>query len=363
MKYKTHHNFIKHKFSSNTSGLIKKNLTSMYKFMLRLRMVEEKILSEYHPEDKMRCPVHLCIGQEGVSAVLNLILKKNDYLFSHHRSHGYYLAKKCDLKKLIAELYGKSTGSNKGLAGSQDISSKNDNFYAGAIVAGGIGISVGTGFANKYKKINSTVVCCFGEAATEQGIFWEAINYASLKKLPIIFICENNVYSTYSHSKYRVAKMNLCEKVKSFGMEAKQVFGNDVILLHKEIKKAYKNSKKGPFFLESMTYRQNSHVGPENDSPIYRSELEIEQWKKLCPIKNFKKILDKKINLPAEKIKNKISSEIDQAFNFARKSKFFNLKENDWEKLNYSNKSTKKIKELKKQKDFIHKLDTLPEPY
>ena len=146
-------------------------------------------------------------------------------------------------------------------------------------------------------------------------------------------------------------------------MESKQVFGNDVLSLHKEISKGYKNIKKGPLFLESITYRQSSHVGPENDSSIYRTNGEIEQWKKLCPIKNFKKIIDKKISYSDTKIKSKISKEIEQAFNFAKKSKFFNLKENEWEKLNYSNKSVKKIKELKKQEDNIHKLDTLPEPY
>ena len=114
-------------------------------------MVEEAIVSEYHPADEMRCPIHLCIGQEAVSSVLNLRLSKNDHLFAHHRSHGYYLAKNCSLNGLISELYGKETGSNKGLAGSQDISSSKDNFYSGAILTGSLGIAVGAAYSKNKK--------------------------------------------------------------------------------------------------------------------------------------------------------------------------------------------------------------------
>ena len=140
--------------------------------MLSLRIYEEEIEERYHPEDEMKCPVHFCTGQEAVPTALYDLLKKNDYLYSHHRSHGYYLAKKCPLGKLISELYGRVGGANSGLAGSQDISYKENNFFSGAILAGSIGIAVGTALNFKLKKNNKNIVFTgFGDGATDQGFF------------------------------------------------------------------------------------------------------------------------------------------------------------------------------------------------
>ena len=130
--------------------------------------------------------------------VSDIILEDKDYLFSHHRSHGYYLAKNAPMKKLFAEIYGKETGANSGIAGSQDISFPKNNFYSGAILAGAVSIAAGAAVTLQMnKKNNQVVVAGFGEAATDEGVFWETINYAALKKLPIIFICENNNYSVF----------------------------------------------------------------------------------------------------------------------------------------------------------------------
>ena len=323
-------------------------------------MVEEAIVSEYHPADEMRCPIHLCIGQEAVSSVLNLRLSKNDHLFAHHRSHGYYLAKNCSLNGLISELYGKETGSNKGLAGSQDISSSKDNFYSGAILTGSLGIAVGAAYSKKIKKDKSIVVCCFGEGATDQGIFWEAMNYASLKKLPILFICENNIYATYSHLNKRMANTDICEKVSSFGVKSTRVFGNDVLALYDKINNACNELNNGPVFLEAMTYRISSHVGPENDSSVYRDKEEIEQWEKLCPIKNFEKLVDEDL-LQKDEVVASISEEIDLAFSNAKSAKYFDV--DDWESLNFSNISNSSIKIKDANDDSFHKSDTLPGPY
>ena len=134
LKSNLHEDYLNYDFRSDIDIMSEKDLLSVYEFMLRLRMVEEAIVKEYHPADEMRCPIHFCIGQEAVSSVLSIKLRSDDHLFSHHRSHGYYLAKGCSLTGLISELYGKITGSNKGLAGSQDISSSENNFYAGAIL-------------------------------------------------------------------------------------------------------------------------------------------------------------------------------------------------------------------------------------
>ena len=321
-------------------------------FMKRLRALEEKILKEYHPEDKMRCPIHLCIGQETVSSVLNLFLRKNDFLFSHHRSHGYYLSKSCNLNALVAELYGKETGSNMGLAGSQDISSARNNFFAGAILSGAIGISVGAAYGLKYNNLNNfKSVCCFGEGAVDQGIFWEAINYASLKNLPSIFICENNKYATYSNISKRMKNINISEKVKKFGIKIIKVFGNDFAEVYHAIKKAF--ALKEPVFIETKTYRISSHVGTEDDSKFYRNKKEINLWKKKCPIKN----LEKYIQLKSKDLKN-IDSEIEKAFSLARKSKFFKIK--NWENLNIniSNKNNTAFNDYSYSNQ-----DTLPEPY
>ena len=280
-----------HAHARNTD-LVTEDLRRIYGKLLLIRRTEEEIARIY-PSDKIKSPVHLSIGQEAVSSVLSLKIRQDDHLLSHHRSHGYYLAKGCSLAGLIGELYGKIIGSNKGLAGSQDISSSKDNFYSGAILTGSVGIAIGVAYSKKLRKDNSVVICCFGEGATDQGIFWEAMNYSSLKKLPILFICENNIYATFSHLNKRMANTDICEKVSSFGMKTKRIFGNDVVSLFEFISKAHGNLKNGPIFLEAFTYRLSSHVGPEDDSKIYRTKQEIEQWEKLCPLKNFEKTGEK----------------------------------------------------------------------
>jgi len=361
LRSKLHEDYLDYNFRADIDIMSEKDALSIYKFMLRLRMVEEAIVSEYHPADEMKCPIHFCIGQEAVSSVLSIKLRSDDHLFSHHRSHGYYLAKGCSLTGLISELYGKITGSNKGLAGSQDISSSENNFYAGAILTGSLGISIGAAYSKKYNQDKSIVVCCFGEGATDQGIFWEAMNYASLKKLPILFICENNIYATYSHINKRMANTDICEKVASFGVETKRIFGNDVVSLFEFISKAHGNLKNGPIFLEAFTYRLSSHVGPEDDSKIYRTKQEIEQWEKLCPLKNFEKLIINNSRFNKNDITNKISKEISEAFMIAKKSKFLTV--DDWNSWNYSNASNEDIMLGDNKVHSYHDSDTLPEPY
>ena len=145
-------------------GINKKLAVVLYTFILKLRLCEEAIEKEYHPADEMRCPVHFCSGEEAVPASLNNILKAEDYLFSHHRSHGYYLAKNAPMKKLFAELYGKVTGANSGIAGSMDISYAKNNFFSGAILAGASSIALGVAMSIEIKKKNkSVVVAGFGD--------------------------------------------------------------------------------------------------------------------------------------------------------------------------------------------------------
>jgi len=200
-------------------GLDAAEALALYQFMVRLRKSEEALIEAYHPADEMRCPVHFCVGQEAVPAALSRHIRPGDYLFSHHRSHGYFLAKGAPLNALFAELYGRETGANGGKAGSQDLSMSSHNFHAGAILAGAVAIAVGTGMAFQLKNAPFVAVASFGEGATDEGVFWEAINYTALRKLPVVFLCENNLYATYSHQLKRHSADNVSQKVAAFGMK------------------------------------------------------------------------------------------------------------------------------------------------
>src|SRR5258708_21200305 len=238
---------------------------SLHRFMRRLRMCEEALAREYHPADEMRCPVHFCVGQEAVPAALSLLLNDDDYLFSHHRSHGYYLAKSAPMEALFAELYGKATGANGGLAGSQDISFPARNFYSGAILAGATAISIGAALGFQLKGTSQVAVAGFGESATDEGIFWEAVNYAAVAKLPVVFVCENNNYSVFSPQLKRQALDNLSERVATFGMRSTALFGNDVMEVYRVLNKEIGLARAGqaPAFVDTYTYRWTCHYGPE----------------------------------------------------------------------------------------------------
>jgi pyruvate dehydrogenase E1 component alpha subunit len=317
---------------------------SCLKFMHRLRKIQLAIMEEYHPANEMRCPVHFCVGQEAVPAALAEIVLPDDSLLSHHRSHGYFLAKGGKSKELFAELYGKATGTNGGMAGSQEISKVELNFFSGAIISGMSAIAVGVAFANDYLGKNDIAFTCHGDGATEEGAFWEAISYASLRKLPVIFICENNRYSTYSPQYKRQAADDIHHRVAAFGLKSFAVFGNDVLTVHKTLQLAVDHVREGsgPVFIEAYTYRKNGHVGPEDDDYIgYRSVQEREAWLANCPIALLEKELFAKSFID-EKEKKAIVEEIDQeiaeAFSFAKDSTFPTIPE-DWVSLNCNQES------------------------
>jgi pyruvate dehydrogenase E1 component alpha subunit len=350
MKNISHKNIKKIKVNKiNFNSISIQEIKNLYRFMLGLRIYEEEIEKRYHPEDEMKCPVHFCTGQEAVPAALFELIKKNDYLYSHHRSHGYYLAKKCPVGKLISELYGRVGGANFGLAGSQDISYKENNFFSGAILAGAIGIAVGTALNFKLKKNNKNIVFTgFGDGATDQGIFWEALNYASLKKLPIIFLCENNNYSTFTSQSKRLGGKEIFEKARAFGIESEVMFGNDVVQIYKNLKKKISQIRKKnrPFLLETITYRHSGHVGPKSDEhQDYRPNSEYLFWKKNDPVYLLEKeLISKKILKESyiKNLKNNFIKEIENAFKVSRKQKYLKFK--NWASLNLS---TKKIKNKK----------------
>jgi pyruvate dehydrogenase E1 component alpha subunit len=339
--------------------------------MLRLRRTQEEIVKEYHLADEIRCPVHFCIGQEAIPAALSLLIQKDDFLFGPHRSHGYYIAKGGTMNELFAEMYGRKTGANAGLSGSQEISSPGINFYSGAILSGLLAIAVGVGLGFQLKGIPQAAVVGFGDGATDEGIFWEAISYAQLCRLPVVFICENNGYSTYSPQLKRQVADDIHKRVSSFGLRTEVIFGNDVILAMSTLKDAFDFARqgKGPVFIESYTYRWLGHVGPENDDYVcYRPQEELDFWKEHCPVsllenQMFKgRILTLKLK---EEILGNINNEIAQAFEFAKKSPF--PADMNWQDQNYCAESPladKLLKDIEKYSRFNHdQVEAVPGPY
>jgi pyruvate dehydrogenase E1 component alpha subunit len=322
------------------SGMDRDTLLALLRQMLRLRRTEEALLREYHPADEMRCPIHFCVGQEAVPAALSLLVRVDDYMLSHHRSHGYYFAKGAPLRELFAEIYGKATGANGGKAGSQDISHHASRFYSGAILAGAVSIAVGVALGLQFKKSTSIAVSGFGEGASDEGAFWEAMNYAGLCRLPILFVCENNRYATFSDQLKRQASDNMCERVTTFGVRATRIFGNDAALVYRTLGQEVQRIRegKGPALVEAYTYRWNSHVGPEDDGlNNYRSAEEMAFWKENCPIRLLREKLVEAGHLSESdlaRLEAEAAQEIADCFRFAKESPFPEAP--DWGSINWA---------------------------
>ncbi len=294
--------------------------------MYRIRSVEEEISNRYK-EGKMRCPTHLSIGQEAVPAAFSEIVKKNDFAISSHRGHAHYLAKGGNLKSMIAEIYGKKTGCSKGKGGSMHLCDLSVNFMGtSAIVGNSIPIGTGLGLSAKLKKTDQISFVFLGDGATEEGVFFESINFAEVKKLPVVFICENNLYSVYSPLSVRQPKKrSIAKMVKSMGLNVISCDGNDIIKIYNTIKKATNETRNGngPYFLEFFTYRWREHCGPNFDNHIgYRTPAEFEKWKKKDPIKKLLKKIQSKNLKKIKNIQTKTRKEILSAFKFAEESPF-----------------------------------------
>lgn len=297
--------------------------------MLRIRKIEEKI-AELYPEQEMRCPIHLCIGQEAVAVGVCQALTQGDYAMSGHRAHGHYLAKGGDLRKMMAELYGKGTGCSKGKGGSMHLIDLSVGFLGSTPIVGStIPIGVGAALGTQMKKESRVTTVFFGEAATEEGVFHESINFAVLKKLPVIFICENNLYSVYSPLEVRQPEnREVFELVCGYGIESHKADGNDVVAVFTLAQKAIQKARegKGPSFLEFTTYRWREHCGPNFDNDLgYRTPEEFEIWKKKCPLENFRKKLLNENSITEEELNQMaklIDDEVEGSVQFAKQSPF-----------------------------------------
>ena len=298
-------------------------LKKFYYDMLRIRLVEERIAALYS-EQEMRCPVHLSIGQEAAAVGVCSALEKGDYALSTHRSHAHYLARGGDLKAMLSELYGKETGCCGGKGGSMHLVDTTLGFYAVPIVGSTIPIGVGIGLGLKMQNKSNVSVAFFGDAATEEGVFVESLNYAALEKLPVIFICENNLYSVYSPLSVRQPPERSIVKIaESHCIEAFKCDGNDVGAVNTVAKKAVQKAREGggPTLLELSTYRFLEHCGPNNDDHLcYRDTKEIDYWKSKDPLKRLAGELSGTIGFEQEisEMVKTISFEIDDAFAFAK---------------------------------------------
>ncbi|MAJ44690.1 MAG: acetoin dehydrogenase [Candidatus Marinimicrobia bacterium] len=302
---------------------------NLYKNMLLIRLAEEGIAKRYK-HGKMRCPTHLSIGQEASASGVGLALRKTDLALSTHRGHAHYLAKGGSLKRMIAEIYGKSTGCSKGKGGSMHLIDRSVGFEGStAIVGNTIPIGVGLALSLKLDTKNSISIVYCGDGSVEEGVFYESVNFAVTKKLPVLFVCENNLYSVYSPLKVRQPKnRKIYEMVQSMGIEVGYEDGNDVRKVNSLASKAVSHIRDNgsPYFIELSTYRWREHCGPNYDNDIgYRSEDEFLEWKKRDPVKLFKKTLikeDSRNQKELDKIKNSVQLEVDNAFSFAEKSPF-----------------------------------------
>lgn len=263
----------------------------MHARLLRVRIASRR-LAELYREQEMRTPAHFGLGQEAVAVGVVTALRPGDVVYSHHRAHNHYLASGGSVYELAAELYGREAGCSRGRGGSAHLTAQAVGFIASTAILGEtIAIATGSALAFSMRGERRLAVSFFGEAACEEGIFYESINYAAIRRLPVLYVCENNLYSTESPLSVRQpAGTELCERARSFKLKAERVDGNDLAAVYEASARLADGLRRGegPAFLECMTYRWLEHVGPHFDHEAgrtYRSREEVESWMQRCPVK------------------------------------------------------------------------------
>lgn len=303
--------------------LDKKKMMGFYKTMLRIRRFEEKVIDLY-ARQMIRGLIHLCIGQEAVATGACANLRRNDYITSNHRGHGHCLAKGGEFRLMMAELFGKATGYNNGKGGSMHIANIDLGILgANGIVGAGMPIAGGAGLSIKMRGTDQVVVCFFGDGACNQGIFHESLNLAAVWKLPVIYVCENNLYAV-SVAQHRAGSIqDYYLRKEAYGIEGYKVDGNDVLAIYETFREAVERARqgKGPTLIECKTYRWRGHYEGEADRTYtYRTKEEIGEWMKKCPIERFKKILIERGIIKEsglKQIEEEIQRELEDAIQFA----------------------------------------------
>ena len=303
-------------------------LKAFYVQMARIRCAEEAIVALY-PEQEIRCPTHLSIGQEAVAVGVCQALRDGDTVLSGHRCHAHYLAKGGSARGMFAELYGKATGCCGGKGGSMHLASPETGMLgASAIVAGTVPMAVGAALASTLRSTDDVSVAFFGDAAIEQGVMHESLAFAALRALPVVFVCENNLYATLTPLSQRQVSADIWPRAGAHGVAAVCVDGNDVVAVYEQATAAVARARRGegPTFIEAKTYRWREHVGPNFDIDVgYRTQAELDGWMARDPIAALARTLEARgIMTAAERaaIDAVVEAEVADAVTFAKASPF-----------------------------------------
>jgi TPP-dependent pyruvate/acetoin dehydrogenase alpha subunit len=295
-----------------------------YRSLYRIRRVEETVARVY-PDDKIRSPVHLSIGQEQVSVGICEALRRDDAIFGTYRSHASYLAKGGDLQKMIDELYGRDSGCCRGKGGSMHLVDPAVHALGGsAIVSSTIPHAAGWAYGQKIRKTSNIAVALFGDGAIEEGVFYETLNFALLKRLPLLFVCENNFYAIHSPLASRQAPGEIAEKVGAFGIESQVIEDGDIFRIHDAVStfagRMREDPAAGPFFLECKIYRWKEHVGIGEDFQFgYRPESELSPWQERDSLTRLADTLPPETR---QRIESEVDEEIACAFAQAEKAPY-----------------------------------------
>jgi len=298
-------------------------LLKIYRDMVLIREFEERT-AEMYSRGKITGFCHLYIGEEAVAVGAISALHPDDYVISSYRDHGHCLMKGTNAKGVMAELFGRATGICKGKGGSMHLFDPEKNFLGGyAIVAGGLPITLGVGYAIKYRKEDKVVASFFGDGATNAGAFYESLNMAKLWSLPIVFICENNFFGISTAVSWSSATTDIFKKAEAHGIPAEKINGMDVMAVWEAARRATKQARegKGPYFIEALTYRFRGHS--MSDPADYRIPREEKIWKDRDPIPNFaRKLIEEGISDAdgLRAIKEEVEHEVEQAVKFADSS-------------------------------------------
>jgi pyruvate dehydrogenase E1 component alpha subunit len=306
----------------------KKKLLELYTTMMKIRVFENRIVDLY-ARGEVPGLAHLYVGEEAVAAGVCAVLREDDFITSTHRGHGHVIAKGADTSPMMAELFGKKTGYCKGKGGSMHIADMQKGVLgANGIAGGGLPIAVGAGWSAKWRETKQVTACFFGDDASNNGTFHESLNLASIHKLPVIFVCENNLYGISVCQIKHQPIADVADRAGGYDMPGVVVDGNDVIAVFSAASEAVKRARaqKGPTLIECKTYRwRGHHEGDPNQGERYRTKDEIDVWKAKCPIDRLaKRLIKEKVatKMKLESIEKEVVAEIDKAVDFAKESEF-----------------------------------------